>query len=190
MANSSNIRVRGFNQHLRKLLTSDVPDDFYYGKASNENTAGTKNETIFNILRNQNLKTSLTLKEWDGRINNWDIKQNIRPKNHEGNNLEKKVFGQLVNPIHNAYGEMIKNISLDYRTCYDHYVQGDAQDSLSKYKNSDFQFYEKNRSNSEDPNKVKDNIRSWTMDVQNGRGPNDTGSQNMNGHSTGRDGGF
>ena len=109
MANSTNIRVRGFNQHLRKLLSSDVPDDFYYGKPSNENTAGNKNDTIGNILKTQNQKTALTLKEWDARATGFDKKKFIRQKNTEGLDLDKKVFGCLVNPIHNNYGEMMKN---------------------------------------------------------------------------------
>jgi len=80
MANSTNIRVRGFNQHLRKLLSDDVPDAFYYGKASNANTVGAQNNEMNVILKAQNSKTACCLKEWDARATGFDRNKFIRPK--------------------------------------------------------------------------------------------------------------
>lgn len=172
MANSTNIRVRGFNQHLRKLLSDDVPNDFYYGKSSNEHTAGAKCEEMNAILKAQNGKTATCLKEWDARATGFDRKQFIRLKNTEGKNLDNKVFGSLVNPIHNAYGEMVKNSHLDYRGCYDHYASDTCADNRKSDRNDDFFFHEKNHNKTVEPDIDGEKVRDWTMNLQNQKNEN------------------
>ena len=172
MANSTNIRVRGFNQHLRKLLSDDVPDAFYYGKASNANTVGAQNNEMNVILKAQNSKTACCLKEWDARATGFDRNKFIRPKNTEGKNLDNKVFGSLVNPIHNAYGEMVKNSHLDYRGCYDHYASDTCADNRKGDQNDDFYFHQKNNNKLTDPGQEGEKVRDLSLNIQNQQGGN------------------
>jgi hypothetical protein len=62
MANSGNFRVATFARHLREVYSSDIPEDFFYGKPSNPNGAGTHADPYMKKVRNQ---TALTLKQWE-----------------------------------------------------------------------------------------------------------------------------